>query len=286
MGAIYGNLQDFKKLISLIPSNIQDDAKTLMLLETVSRLIDDHTKRHFYVETATRTFRASGEPLLFIDDLLAVTTFKTDTNDDLTFDTTWASSDYVLYPLNDLPKLWVVRQRQSSQAGFYFEVQIVGDWGFGDGKNASPIVDTSADINEASDITAAVTEFDVDGAVKNIKVGQTLLIDSEQMEVTAIETGASGDSILVLVKRGVNGTTAAIHLDDANISVYEYPNPIVTACYMQTARLRVRADAAFGNVVGDPAFGSFSGAFTVHQGLDVDVGRMLEPFANSVRTYS
>src|SRR5207249_1635119 len=53
----------------------------------------------------------------------------------------------------------------------------------------------------------------------------TILIDNEQLFVSAVAANA------LTVVRGVNGTTAATHLDEATVSIFRYPAAIVDAAY-------------------------------------------------------
>ena len=83
------------------------DIRLRELLETGSRLIDRYCNRHFYVLVATRKFDGDGGTKLPVPDLISVTSLKTDDNKDRTFETTWAATDYLLYPPNaDPTKEW------------------------------------------------------------------------------------------------------------------------------------------------------------------------------------
>ena len=81
-------------------STLKHDAALEKLIEAVSRWIDEHTKRRFYAATETRYYTATFHDDCTVDDLLSVTTLKTDDDGDGTFETTWTTSDYTLYPLN------------------------------------------------------------------------------------------------------------------------------------------------------------------------------------------
>ena len=88
--------------------------------------------------------------------------------------------------------------------------------------------------------------------------GQTVLIDSEQMLITTI----SGNDLSVA--RGLNGTTAATHTDDAAVSILRWPAPLERATVINTARIWTRA----------PAFEPFY----VDAGLDTDVRTLLDAY--------
>jgi hypothetical protein len=61
---------------------------------------DEYCQRRFYRATETRYYDACTYTEAQIDDLVSVTTLKTDTGGDGTYGTTISSSDYQLLPLN------------------------------------------------------------------------------------------------------------------------------------------------------------------------------------------
>lgn len=77
-----------------------DDFEILAACTAVSRRIDEWCMRHFWRGTSTRTFATCDSYRLDIDDLVSVVTLKTDTGGDGTFETTWATTDYQLLPVN------------------------------------------------------------------------------------------------------------------------------------------------------------------------------------------
>ena len=252
------------------------DALLLELCEAASRAIDGHCsgelvgRRHFYSRIATRVYTpAHGSRLDLPDDLLSITTLKTDDDDDLTYENTWAvNTDYELYPYNapaENRPYWRLRTRPDGNytfpAGHQQGVQIVGKWGFWE-----DLVTLTATLNEALDTSE--TGVDVsDGTV--LAVGQTILIDSEQMYVTAISTNT------LTVERAVNGTTAASHLTAATIQRYRYPRQVVTATLMMVSRWWKRKDDAFAQQLGSPDLGIVQ----IGRALDWDVQLLLSDFA-------
>lgn len=97
----YCTLQDVKDALR-ITDNV-DDTLLELSVETASRQIDDHCERVFY-QTAddTRIFAPRDSFVCEIDDLVSVTSIKTSTAADGTFDVTWSASDYQLEPLNSI----------------------------------------------------------------------------------------------------------------------------------------------------------------------------------------
>lgn len=228
MSNCYASVADVQGNLSL--SSSTDVALILSLLKANSRWIDNYCNRHFYVETATKYFDAIHGETLLIDDLLTLTTFKLDTEQDGNFDDeTWSDgTDFNLIPYNGFPKTKI----EITTFGSYSfpelrkSVQIVGTWGYGDGERSSPVDDSGADTAEALDATETGVDVD-DGTL--FDVGNTILIDSEQMFVSSISTNT------LTVERGVNGTTAAIHDTLSDIYVYKYPEDIRRFCEFMTA---------------------------------------------------
>src|SRR5690606_30913408 len=93
---------------------------------------DGYTGRRFSAETATRAFTPDHIGVLFVDDLISVTTLKTDEDGDRVYETTWSAADYDLGPGNDPPYTMV----ELAPLGNYAfpthrkAVQIAGTWGY------------------------------------------------------------------------------------------------------------------------------------------------------------
>ena len=78
-----------------------DDALLELAVEAASREIDQATERTFYnMGTATRFFVARDAYFTQIDDLISLTTLKTDPDGDSGFTVTWSATDVQLEPLN------------------------------------------------------------------------------------------------------------------------------------------------------------------------------------------
>lgn len=266
---LYGDLTTLKGNAYLgqgitFPSDT--DTELLLLLEAASRLIDRETNRFFFVNETTRTFDGSASPL-FVDDLLVVDTLKIDEDGDATFEETLATTDYILYPLNEFPKTYIKISPNSSFgsfAGAILEgVEIAGDFGYGDGVRASPVDLTSVTITVA---TATGTSITVSGD-DVIKPGHTILAGTEQLFCSAVETGK------FTAQRGVNGTTAAIHSTRAT-SLFVYPQTIIEATYIQASRWWKRKDTAFQNVTGAGELGQLE----TQAGLDPDIAMIVHEY--------
>lgn len=133
----YATLQTVKNAL-IIPSDEYDqDVFIEASIESVSRLIDEYTGRRFYATTETRYYSAVDSDLVYVDDLLTVTTLKTDENEDGTFEITWTTSDYHLMPFNAAanlkPYTWIETSGygdHSFPVGVKKGVEIAGSFGY------------------------------------------------------------------------------------------------------------------------------------------------------------
>lgn len=152
----YVTLAEFKAHLNSngLPTTLSDDDKSLMELaiEAISRLVDEWYDTTFYARTETRYFTAQYHDLLWLsEDLISVTTLKTDDNDDGTYETTWTTSDYWLEPRNaraktneqDKEPYRQIRVNPNGDYSFptqHYGVEIAGSWGYTDGidSNSEP----------------------------------------------------------------------------------------------------------------------------------------------------
>lgn len=247
----YASLDDIRIALGYKASDTVDDPRVLATLEAASRWIDRWCQRHFYVVSQTRYYTARYADRLILDDdepdLLSVTSLKTDEDDDYDYDYTWAASDYHLMPFNGFPK-WELRVTANGNYAFPSNergVEITGMWGYGDGQSATPYEASGTTTSEELDANETAVDL-VDGS--KVQVGQALLIGSEQIYVIDVSSNVA------TVKRGVNGTTAAIHATGQTIYIYRYPDAVREACLLEAIRLYRRKDAPFG-VAGSGEFG-------------------------------
>lgn len=114
----------------------QDDGIFESYIEAISRKIDELTWRRFYKVTETRTFTPEYHDTLFIFDLTAITTLKSDPDGDRTYPTEWASTDYDLLPENATidGKPWTeIQIAPNGEQRFPVlrsGIQIAGDFGY------------------------------------------------------------------------------------------------------------------------------------------------------------
>ena len=141
----YATLSDVKAAARI--TDTIDDSLLEIAIESSSRDIDAYTERVFFSSGAravARVYIPQDFYLVETDDIISVTTLKTDSGGNGTFDITWAVTDYQLEPLNGLAGgistpstriraigdyLWPVyepRNVNSNQAS----VQVTGVFGF------------------------------------------------------------------------------------------------------------------------------------------------------------
>lgn len=126
----YATLVEIKARLGIADTN--DDTTLEACIEAASRYIDNYCNRVFYATTATRYFTAIGDDLCLPDDVLSVTTLKTDEDEDRAYETTWSASDYELDPHNGSPKTMI---RTTPRGNYFFPthrrgVEIAGSFGF------------------------------------------------------------------------------------------------------------------------------------------------------------
>lgn len=261
--SLYGDLTKLKddSVLKDPAAGTGDDDELFQLLLAVSDWVDQFCNRFFYPRTQTLEFDGNGSSTLLLPDLISITSLKEDTTGDLTFDTTWASSDYWKLPHNAGPtQHWgqpynalTVRTNGTKSAfgSGQQRLEIAGSWGYREHQE-----DSGTDLNDASMDTTKTTIAVDDGT--QFEIGQTIIIGSEQMLVTAI---SSND---LTCTRGLNGTAAAAHADDSDVYVLRWPPSVERAALIQTARIWTRA-ADF-----EPFF--------VDADIDTDVRLLLEPY--------
>ena len=132
----YATLSQLKASLRITDS--VDDALLELAIEAASREIDSATERQFFPTNTTRIYAPRDSYIVEIDDLTTLTTLKTSSAADGTFDITWTASDYQLEPLNGLTGGITVPYTQIRAVGDYTfpidggeaTVQVVGSFGF------------------------------------------------------------------------------------------------------------------------------------------------------------
>jgi hypothetical protein len=192
-----------------LPSGVTtDDALIMSLIAENSAAFAEALGRSCVPFVDTRSFtveyRANLFDLRIDEDLLAVTSIV-DANG-----TAIAPSEYTLEPLNTLPAR-MIRLKESSGRLWDFGgrddvVTVTGVWGYAPHyQRAWSLVTTASVIADA--VTTSVTVANA----AQIEVGDHILIDSEQLFVSAVS------GVVLTVVRGANGTTAASHAGGAGV---------------------------------------------------------------------
>jgi hypothetical protein len=95
----YCTLSDLKAALRVQDSI--DDSLLELAIESASREIDGYCERVFYSTSGTRIYAPMNIYTVTTDDIISVTTLKS-SSDGVTYNTTWALSDYQLEPLNNV----------------------------------------------------------------------------------------------------------------------------------------------------------------------------------------
>ena len=267
--SLYGDLTKLKdnSLLDDPAGGTGDDDELFQLLMAVSEMVDSYCNRRFYPRIETLIIDGQGgKVLLMPDDLISVTTLKQDDSDDTTYNVTWAATDYRLLPAQAAPTQhwgspYTSLQQLTSGAEDVFtkgtaNFEVAGKWGWREfTEDSGSLLNGSA--------TASATTVTVDDGTDFI-VGQTVIIDTEQMLVTGISSN------VLTVTRALNGTTGATHADNATVKILRWPGPVERATLIQAARIWTRA----------PSFEPFY----VDADLDTDVRMMLDPYRKPLVT--
>lgn len=237
------------------------DTDILRAIERASEFARSFTGRIFHTETGTCLFNGNGKTRLRLashalepwrGDLVSVTTLKVDDNYDGVYELTLVEdTDYWLSPDNPTTHkrpathIEIVTGRNTtSQLSWWPKrrrsIEIVGTWGFPPVWEAvvvsgSAVTGTLSDTGADLTITASVSVADV------VFPGDTLLIDSEQLEVTAVSTTT------ITVVRAINGTTGAAHSSKA-LSVRRFPADLERAVSKDAARYLWNASQGYPEV--------------------------------------
>jgi len=105
----YCTLSDLKESLNI--EDIQDDTALEAAIMASSRMIDDYTGRFFYKDgtvasPVTRYYTAQDWWTTNTDDFISISEIATDDNFDQLYTTVWASSDYMVEPINNPRRGW------------------------------------------------------------------------------------------------------------------------------------------------------------------------------------
>ena len=273
----YVSVDELKRRGNMDIKGSDSDRDLLRNIRSMSRRAESFCGRYFFSLEQAKKFAADGSHILLLPDLISIDAsgLKTDDDRDRTFETTWATTDYLLFPDNADPATrlnpesgpyWRIEADLSAGTKGAFPagaqvVQIEGEWGYWKHTRVSGVTVNGAH----SDATVTVISITGDNAV--IEQGHTILIGSEQMFVESYEDGK------INVIRGVNGSTAAAQTGGEAISIFEYPDDVVEAVIVMVRRHHANALANFANVQGFP-----DGSIQTFGGMSRDAADLLQPF--------
>jgi hypothetical protein len=135
----YATLAEIRDYLGVPTGDTANTANLERAVESASRKIEKYCGRIFYdTGSATaKTFRADDRYHQDVPDFHTITglVVETDTGDDGTFDTTWASTDYQVEPLDpqpDWPWQWItaVDNETFPTIGRRARVQVTARWGW------------------------------------------------------------------------------------------------------------------------------------------------------------
>jgi hypothetical protein len=246
-----------------------NNARKLEILDEVSRLIDAKSRRGsgFGPWVGTQSYDGDGSAVLWLRaDLASLTSLTVYTSPGDTAPVTpVVETDFYLAGLSsyEAPFRKIIFNGQGTTTAFgsgYRTTVVVGTWSYP--YRTRVLTPTTSEALDDSE-----TEIDV-SALTGLSAGMTILIDTEQMYVTAT-TDAVTDSITV--ERGVNGTTAAAHDTAKAITRYVYDASVHTLA-LRLAEKRWKAkDAGADGSDGGPDVGTVS----LREGEDTIIRRML-----------
>lgn len=270
--SLYGDLAKLKdrSLLDDPAGGTDFDDELWELLLASSDWVDNYCNRHFYPRVQTLELDGPTPGMdtteMLIPDLISLTTLKADENEDLTFEVTWATTDFWLLPYNAEPtELWgraytrIGTRAKGAKTAFLSGERIyefAGVWGFRQFEEASGSL-----IDQGAGYTSSATVIVVDNGT-DFSIGQTIYIATEALLITAI----SGNGLTVV--RGMNGTTAASISDDDAVNILRIPPSVERACLMNVARIWVRGPSF------EPAF--------VDSDVDTDIRNLLDPYRRLV----
>lgn len=197
MPNLYTGRETVKQSASIHGADFDEEIDRL--IESASRRIDRQTRRLFIPKTQTRTYRwppshLGSATILWLDyDLISVTTLKTKAQD--SSPTTIAATDFFLEPNNSGPPYDRIEIDLSSSAAFESgstpqrSIEIAGSWGYSDDK-----LDVGT-VTSGLDSGTTTTSF-ICSDSSQVQVGNTLLIESEQLYVSDKINAALGSILL------------------------------------------------------------------------------------------
>lgn len=220
-------LHQLRQRLGLAASETADDARLLAALQAAASQIERAVGRSFCPRLAAIQHSVNPKhatELLLDDDLLELTSL---TNGDAS---AISLNDVVTLPAEGP----IAVLRLTGGESFVWDdtplraITVTGQWGWHDRwtdawRNTSDTVQNNPLSSGATTITVADADgSDAENELPRFQVGHLLRIDSEYLRVLAVNTATN----ILIVQRGVAGTTAASHTQ--NTAIYTY-QPVLDA---------------------------------------------------------
>ncbi len=221
----------------------------------VSRAIDHRCKRHFYPLLATRYFSGSGKSVMWVPDLISVTSISVSDDNGQTYEDL-SANDYYLAVGEDFDKECsynTILLNLNGDYSVFFKgqrsVKIVGVWGYTDDRD---LCWEDSGLTLAADMAEDASSFSVaDGDAEDqfglgtaLQLGRLIRIGSEYLFVT----GVSDNNVTVI--RARNGSTAAAYTSGEAIFLWRPPFNIVGAARITVMRDLLRAQQGYADARG------------------------------------
>lgn len=227
-------LHRLREHLGFASDDTAEDSRLRLALAAATTLIQRYAGRQFLPRVATIAHTVNREDtthLLLTDDLLALTSVT--------------NGDGSTISLNDIQVLAGSRLALINGAAFNYDVTpvnaiaVTGIWGWHDdwGEawfSSGDTVQNNPLSSGATSLTVAAADgADSSGQTPRFQVGQLLRIEAEYVRVTGVDTGTN----VLSVQRGTNGTTAAAHVQNTLIEVYQPPRDAEMLCLRVAAWL-------------------------------------------------
>lgn len=271
---LYATVADYKAYKTqrggtAIPADTADDAIISDLLEQASRYLDDQIGTHsFFPEIATRTYDAQPDRYIFTGkDLLEILTFTNGNGDVI------PSTDY-LYDYQNATPYFGVKMRDTSSvswqpntySSFEQALSIYGVWGYHTNyprawKSGGTL---GAAITDTSGLTFTMT------AGHSLVAGQIVKIDTEIFNIASVSTNT-----VTVNFRGDNGSTAATHLINAPVYIWQTER-LAKACALEYTHYLY--ELRFGRAADNIAVTTAAGVVIKPKGVPQSVRDYIDGF--------